>query len=666
MLFRSPVRLQQNQAVVFYSNIGAGVFGGVTSGTIYYVQAVNPLTGTIAISTTPGGSAFTLTAVNSTGTTQAMMMVPLSTWAPVSNVMVTQPIPLYSGTTSTNVLTTGNLTLVTNTTYGTNYITCFSTANLAVGMPIVFGATIGSLSANVTYYVVQIISATQFTVSATWGGQVAILTQGTGAVTVQPSTALLTVGQPLFITGTAFAPISGGNVGSYITYYVATIPSATTFTVATSLANALAGTAVAISTTTYGYMTITGSTANMLTNMSNVIGPSLPIAFTGAQINVTVVTGSNLYTPNSTVLLSVNQAVVFTGYGYTNQASGTIQPGTTYYIKAILDANTFTLSATPSGTTLSWVTETNTLTMQIVSNLGSTLTPYSTYFGVATPTPNTFQIATSSATVSGLTLTLPTVITQTAGNTMVKVDSNIVTLAQAQGATNTFFVPNTPVTFTAYSGSTFGVSATAGTSTFNGAPVPGTPFIVTAVATNGNITLNTSAANLLVVGQPIVFTNPLSPITSTTGVSPFVTYYVLSISTTTITVASSWPSTTAVTFSAAWSSQSTVGGFYAIPQYYVKAVLDSRRIMLSATLNGASWPLTNASGTVPGNYTAGTNIMTINSLPSYTDFIEHDVTLSPNGTFERTGILVPPNTYLYVSSNAPQVSVVATGIQESV
>ena len=210
------------------------------------------------------------------------------------------------------------------------------------------------------------------------------------------------------------------------------------------------------------------------------------------------------------------------------------------------------------------------------------------------------------------------------------------------------------------------ITATAGTGTFNGAPTVGTPFIVTAVATNGNITLNTSAANLLVVGQPIVFTNPLSPLSTTQGVVPFQTYYVLSVSTVTITVAATWPSTTAVTFSAAWSSQSTVAGFYAIPQYYVKTVLDSRRIMLSATLNGASWPLTNASGTVPGNYTVGTNVMTINSLPSYTDFIEHDVTLSPNGTFERTGILVPPNTYLYVSSSAPQVSVVATGIQETV
>ena len=163
-----------------------------------------------------------------------------------------------------------------------------------------------------------------------------------------------------------------------------------------------------------------------------------------------------------------------------------------------------------------------------------------------------------------------------------------------------------------------------------------------------------------------MFTNPLSPLTSTTGLVPFQTYYVLTVSSTTITVTSTYPQGSAVTFSAAWSSQTTIGGFYAIPQYYVKAVLDSRRLMLSATLNGPTWPLTNASGTVPGNYTVGTNVMTINSLPSYTDFLEHDVTLSPNGTFERTGILVPPNTYLYVSSNAPQVSVVATGIQESV
>jgi len=663
---QSPARLQQNQAVVFYSTIGGAVLGGVTQGTIYYVQAVNPVSGTIAISTTPGGSAFTLSAVNNTGTTQSMMMVPLTTWAPVTNVLITQPMPIYSGTNSSNVLTTGNIALVTNTSYGTNYITCLTTSALAVGMPIVFGSAIGSLASGVTYYVAQIINATQFTVSLVWGGQVAILTQGTGAITVQQSTALMSIGQPVFISGTAFVPTSANSVGSYTTYYVATIPSVTTFTLATSLANAIAGTAITLGTTTYGYMTLTASNANALTNMSNVIGPSLPFAFTGAQINITAITGSNLYTPNGTALLSANQAVVFTGYGYTNQTSGTIQPGTTYYIKAVLDNNTFTLSSTPSGATLSWVTETNVLTMQLVSSLGSSLTPYSTYFVLATPTPNTFQIATTTATVSGLTLTVPTPVTQAAGNTLVKIDSNIITLAQAQGATNTFFVPNTPVTFTAVSGTTFGVSATAAAGTYNGAPTYGTPFIVTAVATNGNITINTSATNLLVVGQPIMFTNPLSPLTTTSGLVPFQTYYVLTVSSTTITVASSWPSATAVTFAAAWSSQTTVGGFYAVPMYYVKAVLDSRRLMLSATLNGATWPITNASGTVPGNYTAGTNIMVINSQPSFTDFIEHDVTLSPNGTFERTGILVPPNTYLYVSSNQSQVSAVATGIQEAV
>jgi len=664
---QSPSRLQQNQAVVFYSTIGGAVLGGVTQGTIYYVQAVNPVSGTIAISTTPGGSALTLSAVNNTGTTQTMMMVPLTTWVPASNVMITEPMPIYSGTTSTNIFTTGNLALVTNTSYGTNYITCLSTSALAVGMPIVFGSSMfGSLTSAVTYYVAQIINSTQFTVSLTWGGQVAILTQGTGAVTVQQSTALMTIGQPVFITGTAFAPTSTGNIGSYVTYYIATIPSVTTFTVATTLANAIAGTAVAIATTTYGYMTLTASNANALTNMSNVIGPSLPIAFTGSQINITAITGSNLYTPNGTALLSANQAVVFTGYGYTNQTSGTIQPGTTYYIKAVLDNNTFTLTSTPSGATLSWVTETNVLTMQIVSSLGSSLVPYSTYFILSTPTPNTFQIATSSATASGLTLTLPSAVPQAAGNTLVKIDSNIITLAQAQGATNTFFVPNTPVTFTAVSGATFGVSATLAAGSYNGAPTYGTPFIVTAVATNGNITINSSAANLLVVGQPIMFTNPLSPLTSTSGLVPFQTYYVLTVSTTTITVASSWPSSTAITFAAAWSSQTTVSGFYAVPMYYVKAVLDSRRIMLSATLNGATWPITNATGTVPGNYTAGTNVMVINSQPSFTDFLEHDVALSPNGTFERTGILVPPNTYLYVSSSQAQVSAIATGIQEAV
>jgi len=153
----------------------------------------------------------------------------------------------------------------------------------------------------------------------------------------------------------------------------------------------------------------------------------------------------------------------------------------------------------------------------------------------------------------------------------------------------------------------------------------------------------------MVVGQPLVFTGVTSG-----GVVAFTTYYVQTI-------------LSATTFSLA----TTVGGaaitltttssqlFYAIPAYYVKAVLNSTQVVLTATPNGS--PIAIGTG-----YASGTNIISMTPLPLYTDFIEYDALIATLGVLERTGILVPPNTYLYASSNVAQVNVVAIGIQELV
>jgi hypothetical protein len=86
-------------------------------------------------------------------------------------------------------------------------------------------------------------------------------------------------------------------------------------------------------------------------------------------------------------------------------------------------------------------------------------------------------------------------------------------------------------------------------------------------------------------------------------------------------------------------------------------VLNSTQVILSATPNGA--PVGIGTG-----YASGTNIMTLTPQPMYTDFIEYDALIATNGILERTGVLVPPNTYLYASSNIAQTNVTAIGIQE--
>jgi hypothetical protein len=626
-LYQSTSKLQINQAVVFYGilNSSNAVFGtGITSGTVYYIttQVGDSVSGSFSVAATPGGAAISVG--TNGGSNAAMMMVPLLTNVTANNVYQSQVLPIITTTTSSNVLTVGNLTLVTGTAIGTNLITCLSTSALSIGMPIVFSAAIGSLNNGVTYYVLTINSATTFTVAQAWGGQVAILTNSYGGVYVQPSTANLSVGQSMVFTGSVFS--GGTGLMPYTTYYVATIPSVTTFTLATTVNNALAGTSISITATANGYMSAYGSTAGLLANMNAPIAANAPITFVGATITVTAINGTTLYTPGNTGFLAVNQAVVFTGYTF---ISG-ITAGTIYYMQSIPTANTFTLSLTPSGAAITWATGTNTFTMQVVNPTGTALTPYTGYYVQSVPTPLTFTISsTSGGSVTPLSTSTGTVV----------VNSNIITLAT--GSSTNYFLPNQPVIFTNTAGTVFGGVITM-------ANTIGLPYVCTTTASSGNVVTTSSTTNLI-VGQPVVFTG------ATTGnVVAFQTYYIQSI-------ASGTTFTLALTVGGAAITLTSTSNqlFYMIPAYYVKAVLNSSQIILSATPNGG--PIAIGTG-----YASGTNILTMTPLPLYADFIEYDALIATLGILERTGILIPPNTYLYASSNVAQVNIVAIGIQELV
>jgi len=84
------------------------------------------------------------------------------------------------------------ITTITNTTTGTDILTCESTAELFVGMPIQFRGTVfGGVVINTTYYVKDIITDTTFTISATRGaapnytpGAIFALTTATGSMTI--------------------------------------------------------------------------------------------------------------------------------------------------------------------------------------------------------------------------------------------------------------------------------------------------------------------------------------------------------------------------------------------------------------------------------------------------------------------------------------------------
>lgn len=68
----------------------------------------------------------------------------------------------------------------------TNRFTTTNTASLAVGLAVTFSGTVfGGVTAGTVYYVAEVSTSTQFTISATKGGAVFALTTATGTMTVK-------------------------------------------------------------------------------------------------------------------------------------------------------------------------------------------------------------------------------------------------------------------------------------------------------------------------------------------------------------------------------------------------------------------------------------------------------------------------------------------------
>lgn len=102
---------------------------------------------------------------------------------------------------------------VTSTTTGTNVLTCDTTAELYIGMPVQFRGTVfGGVQINTTYYIKEVLTDTTFTISATRGaapdydpGSVFNLTSASGTMTmnrIEPLPILLTITNRDDIAGT--------------------------------------------------------------------------------------------------------------------------------------------------------------------------------------------------------------------------------------------------------------------------------------------------------------------------------------------------------------------------------------------------------------------------------------------------------------------------------
>jgi hypothetical protein len=239
------------------------------------------------------------------------------------------------------------MTYPTNTgyLYGTN-----ATVNMSVNQPVVFsGALIGGVSSATTYYINDIFDTNTFTLS---NNLITLSCNATssannGITLASGTTSSLAVFNPIYFTNN---PIGGLSTSKY---YITKILNSASFTVASSL----------ITTT---------ATASALT--------------------------SNLITVTSTAGFVVNQPIIFTG-----QTFGGIGVETVYYILAINNSVSFTISSQPSGSAINLSNGTGNLIVRTSPGDAtlSTAGP-STFTGTTTNTKRlvSFGSGTMNATLS--------------------------------------------------------------------------------------------------------------------------------------------------------------------------------------------------------------------------------------------------------------------------
>ena len=176
--------------------------GGIAASTVYYINdIINSTTFTISV------SQVSVTATSSNATGNVINVGSTGALIPLNPIVFTGVV--FGGVTAgqkyyiSNIVDGSNIQLsstistvaVTATTTSTNYITTASTSGFITGNPIkFFGNSFGNIVIETTYYILQIISGTQFTITGTQGsGTPVTLNTGAGAMTARTCTSTFAI-----------------------------------------------------------------------------------------------------------------------------------------------------------------------------------------------------------------------------------------------------------------------------------------------------------------------------------------------------------------------------------------------------------------------------------------------------------------------------------------
>ena len=444
MTVSSTVRLAVNMPITFTGE----TYGGVTSEFTYYIlDIIDEFT--IQISTTLGGAVWLL----NTSTGVMSLNYPSNTsyirCDSTTHMDINLPI-IFTGTKFGDIDTgityyinevigpkvfTISESLTQFTASATDAVTDYITVNASTGLtsmyPVRFsGTSFGGISVDQNYYINRIVDGTRITLASSLITKTATATSATGNLITVDSTIGFNVGYPIVFTGTTFGKIVNEKV-----YYISYVANETSFTIsATSTPLSITATATAVTT-------------NQITvNSSTNLVPLFPITFTGTAFgglsagttyyinriidntHITVssaiipvsCTGTsdttNLITVSDTTGFIVNNPIIFSGNTFGGLVSGTL-----YYILAINDGTTFTVSATPGGGAVTLTTAFGTITARTPSanvtltTASGSLVGLSVYTGapvslsngigeviVRTPS-NTVDLSTGSGTLTGTT-----------------------------------------------------------------------------------------------------------------------------------------------------------------------------------------------------------------------------------------------------------------------
>ena len=340
--------------VFINSGTGAGQYGYISN-----YNANNKRAYVLKESFTP------ISITQASSSTNALTIDSSASIDPIYLNMPVQFIPTYYNTTVSSTSTDG---LSINTTTGgtTNTLSVSSTARLYRNQPVTFsGAVFGGVITNYTYYISSIIDGTTFQISTEVFGTTSLLNTATGTMTMNiPSgtsymsgaTSNMIANMPIQFTGTALGGVTTGTV-----YYINDIIDASSFTISSALNTVTVTTTDNVAKT----MTVTATGA---------LEPLNPIIFSGTsiggvtlatkyyiskivdsqrfQITDTIIVQDAVQTFGATSLIKVTSTssfVVNNPIRFAGVSMGGLVSDQVYYILAINDSTTFTVSQTVGG-----------------------------------------------------------------------------------------------------------------------------------------------------------------------------------------------------------------------------------------------------------------------------------------------------------------------------